>query len=369
MIPVRPTIAEIKLENLEHNLEQVRRQTQQSDILAMVKANAYGHGLIECSKHLINLGVKRLGVAYLEEAILLRKSGIELPILVTAGVLSQQIASFLDYDLDITIASIHRLEEVEAEAKARNQQARIHLKIDTGMERIGVHYYSFQELADRALSASNCQIIGVYSHLACSDQPVNQLTDQQIKRFTVVVDYLKNRQDNILFHLANSGGVMFYPDSYFDLVRPGLMLFGASPGNHLPDQINLKPVMRLVSQVAYQKITKKGASVSYGATWVASKDTRIITIPIGYGDGYSRSLSNKADVLIKGKRYPVVGRVCMDQVMVDVGELSLGNGDEVVLLGNSLDELITVDELASLSKTVGYEIFTSLNNRIPRKFI
>lgn len=369
-ITLRPTVAKVYLNNLTHNLEEVRKKAKSAKIMAMVKANAYGHGLIECSKHLINQGVDSLGVAFLEEGVSLRKAGIKIPILVTGGILDNQIHHFLDYNLELTVSSIYKLEQIEKMAEEKNITANIHLKIDTGMERIGVHYYSAKEFIEKAVNSKNCNIIGLYSHLACADDISSDLTKTQIERFIKVGNYfnelgVKKPQ----MHLANSAGVLYHPETHFDVVRPGTMLYGAYPNPSSPKNADLKPVMSLVSKIAYFKVVKKGASVSYGATWQAKEDTRVVTLPIGYGDGYRRDLSGKAKVLINGKRHPIIGRICMDQFMVDIKQDSATSKNEVVLLGQQDSESITADELANYCGTISYEIFTGFNNRIPREFI
>lgn len=364
---IRPTKVVINLENLAYNLNQVKTKVPNKKIMAMVKANAYGHSIIEVSKKLIENGVDYLGVAFLEEGIALRNAGINIPILVTSGILEEEIPYLIDNNLEITVSSTLKLNQVEKISKEKNKKASVHLKIDTGMERIGVHYYSCSEFLEESFASPDVDIKGVYSHLACADDLDCNFTKIQLERFLEVIKPYRTKK--VLFHIANSAGIISHPETHLDMVRPGIMLYGSYPNAKMKNLINLKPVMSLISKINYFKVVKKGHSVSYGATWIATEDTRVVTIPIGYGDGYFRSLSNKARVLINGKRYPIIGKICMDQLMVDIGNDSAFNGEEVVLLGVQGSEQITAEELGILSNTISYEIFTNLNNRLPREFI
>ncbi|MGK5093856.1 alanine racemase [Deltaproteobacteria bacterium TL4] len=365
----RPTYIEVNLAHLSHNLYQIRDHVQVK-IMPIVKANAYGHGLIPVAWHLVSLGVEQLGVAFLEEGIALRKAGIQLPILVLGGIFNNQTGLYLDYNLEITVSSIDKLKQVEAAAEARKKKAVIHLKVDTGMERIGVHSYSAKAFIEKALASKHCHFKGLYSHLACADDPESPMTLEQHQRFQQVVGYIEKIGAPMpLRHLANSGGILHFPETHLDMVRPGITLYGVYPDPASKQILKLKPALSLKSRVVYFKVVHPHQPVSYGATWKADHMVRILTVPVGYGDGYSRAFSNCGQVLIHGKRYPIVGRVCMDQFMVNIEWDSAYNEDEVVLIGAQGQEQITVEELALKVGTIPYEILTGLNDRLPRKYV
>lgn len=366
----RPTAMEVDLDALSSNFRVLRERVAPAILMPVLKANAYGHGLVPCAHHLVRDGATCIGVAFLEEGAELRRAGIEVPILVFGGIFGEQIPNFLDYDLDLTASSVGKLQRIDEIAGRRGKRARVHLKIDTGMERIGVHYYSAQSLLDEALRTRNCEIVGIFSHFAAADEKDPSLTKLQLERFLECTDYYTRRADRPpLRHIANSGGVLQHPESHLDMVRPGLALFGVVPSDFLQNRLPLKPVMKLKSTVVFFKVVKKGAGVSYGHEWVARQDTRIVTIPLGYGDGFFRRLSNRGVVLIRGKRYPIVGRVCMDQLMVDLGpDGEAYNGDEVVLIGSQGAERITVEEVARDVGTIAHEIVVSTNMRVPRRY-
>jgi alanine racemase len=336
--------------------------------MASVKANGYGHGLVTVSKILEQEGIDALGVAYIEEALELRNAGVATPILVFGGLMKEQLSQYLTNDVDVTASSVSKLEQIEATAAAFGKRARVHLKIDTGLERIGVHYYSAQSLFDAALATRWCDIVGVYSHFAEVKRDDLRLARLQLERFLESVQYFEKRAKSpFIRHIANSGGVLCFPESHLDMVRPGLCLYGVMSDPSLKGQLELRPTLSLKSQVVYFKVVRQGAGVSYGHSWIAPQDTRVVTVPIGYGDGYLRSLSNRAQVLVRGVRRPIVGRVCMDQLMVDLSPTGDGyNGDEVVLIGEQGGERITIEELADLIDTTPHELLVLLNQRVPR---
>lgn len=364
----RPTRIVVDLDHLAFNLRSIRAHVG-VPVMGIVKANAYGHGLVPVALHLQAQGVEQLGVAFVEEGIALRQAGITTPILVLGGIFGPQVAQYLAHDLEITVSSLDKLRQVEAAAEAANRKAVIHLKIDTGMERIGVHSYSARPFIEAAVASPWCVLKGIYSHLACSDDPASSMTARQVERFTEACAHFERIGAPMpVRHLANSGGVLHFPETWLDMVRPGIVLYGVQPDPAAHRTIELQPVMALASQVVYFKVVKAGNTVSYGGTWAPQDDTRVVTVPIGYGDGYPRALSSNAQVLIHGRRYPVVGRICMDQFMVDIGHDSAWNEDEVVLIGRQGDEAISAEELARLAGTIPYEVLTRLNDRIPREY-
>ncbi len=364
----RPTHIEVDTQALRDNYRALRALVAPAKIMASVKANGYGHGMVTVSKILEEEGIQGLGVAYIEEALELRRAGIITPILVFGGLLKEQLREYVANQIDVTASSVGKLEQIEAAAAACGRRARVHLKIDTGLERIGVHYYSAQSLFDAALSSHWCDIVGVYSHFAEVHRDDLSCAKLQLERFLTALSYFEARaKAPFLRHIANSAAALSFPESYLDMVRPGLSLYGVLPHASLHGVLDLRPVLSLKSQVVFFKVVKQGAGVSYGHAWVAPQDTRIITVPIGYGDGYLRSLSNKAHVLVGGIRCPIVGRVCMDQLMVDISPTGEAyNGDEVVLIGSQGQERITVEELAALIDTTPHELLVLLNQRVPR---
>ena len=256
---------------------------------------------------------------------------------------------------------------LEVAAQALGRKATVHLKIDTGMERIGVHSYSCASFIEAAVASRWCTIKGIYSHLACGDDPASPMTALQVERFAEACAHFERLGVPMpLRHLANSGGVLHAPESWLDMVRPGIVLYGVLPDAASQATIDLKPSLSLVSQVVYFKVVPAGNPVGYGATWAVAADTRVVTVPIGYGDGWPRALSSRGEVLLHGRRYPIVGRICMDQFMVDIGRDSAWNEDEVVLVGASGAEAIRVEDVAAAAGTIPYEILTGLNGRIPR---
>ena len=267
------------------------------------------------------------------------------------------------------MSSLDKLRQVEAAAEALGRKAVIHLKIDTGMERIGVHSYSCRPFIEAALASGWCELKGIYSHLACADDPASPMTLGQLDRFLEACSHIERAGAPMpLRHLANSGGILHFPETHLDLVRPGILLYGVLPDPASQATIDVRPALSLVSQVVYFKVVRAGHPVSYGATWAPEVDTRVVTVPIGYGDGYPRALSSRGQVLIRGKQHPLVGRVCMDQFMVDIGGDSAWNEDEVTLIGRQGDSVLTTEGVALAAGTIPYEILTGLNERIPREY-
>jgi alanine racemase len=366
----RPTRIRIDLDALTHNLRALRAHAG-VPVMGIVKANAYGHGLVPVGLHLQAQGVEQLGVAFLEEGVALRDAGVTVPILVMGGIFGPQAAALIAYDLGITVSSIAKLRQVEAAAEALGRKAVVHLKIDTGMERIGVHSYHAGPFIEAAVGSRWITIKGVYSHLACADDPDSPMTAQQLERFLEACAHFERLGAPMpVRHLANSGGVLHFPATHLDLVRPGIALYGVLPDLAARATVSLRPVLSLASQVVYFKVVPRGQTVSYGATWAPATDTRVVTIPIGYGDGWPRALSSRGEVLIRGERHPMVGRVCMDQFMVDLGpDGTAYNEDEVVLIGAQGLDAIRCEDVAAVAGTIPYEILVNLNNRIPREYV
>lgn len=369
-LPLRPTLIEIDLDALVSNYRELKRRAGRARVMAVLKANAYGHGLIECARVLEReCSADYFGVALVEEGVRLRRAGIRTPILIFGGLFNDQVGVYLDHDLDLTASSVEKLKLIEDIAMQRGKTARIHIKIDTGMGRIGVRPSSAASVFDAAIASQHCELVGVFTHFATADEPDLTFAREQLARFNAALTYFTDRNLAMpMRHAANSGALLQLPESHLDMVRVGIALFGVAPSEALVPVVarKFKPVMKVTSRVVYFKVVRAGESVSYGRTWIAKANTRVVTIPVGYGDGYSRALSSRAEVLIRGQRYPILGRVCMDQIMVGIGDGEAYNGDEVVIVGRQGEAHVTIEELAERSGTISYEVLTALNVRIPR---
>lgn len=366
---LRPTRVEINLKHLDHNLDILKDAIGKSRLMAVVKANAYSHGIVEISKHLQSK-VDYFGVAFIEEALQLRNANIKTPILVLGGIDNDQIDMFLENDITITGSSIEKLEAISKEAKRLNKTAKIHLKVDTGMGRIGVQWDRVEPFFKRAFELPNLNIEGIFSHFVSSSLDL-KLTKIQLERFKKTLEVLDRyaNRDDLIIHLSNSGGVANeLEDAYFDMVRSGLSLYGYSPIAKL--QKRLKPIMSFKTKVSFFKVLPKNSTVGYDAAYTTKEKTRIVTLPVGYADGYDRSLSNKGIVIIRGKKYKIAGRICMDQCMVDLGpEGEAYNGDDVLLWGTNGDDVI---DLWEVSKTAGrsiYDMLCGISQRVPRVYV
>ncbi|MFC1936103.1 alanine racemase [Chloroflexota bacterium] len=366
---LRPSYITVNLARLTENYQAIQAHVGRAQVMPILKANAYGHGLVEVGRHMAGLGVGCIGVAYLEEALLLRESGVQTPILVLGGILGEQVPQFLKHNLALTASSVEKLKQVDQAAEAMGVRAKVHLKIDTGMERLGVHYYSAEPLLEASLTCKHTEVEGIFSHFANSDAADLSHAKLQLERFQEVLEFYSKRSlPTPLRHIANSGAVLQLPESYFDLVRPGILMYGVYPSDEVKKSIPVKPALRWTSRVVYFKVVKPGHPVSYGSIWESDHMVRVVTVPVGYGDGYFRSMSTKAEVILREKRYPVIGRICMDQFMVNIEWDSAYNNDEVILIGEGAGEQITVEDLADWAETIPYEILTNINTRVPRVY-
>ncbi len=366
-IAMRPTVIEVDLDALRDNVAGVRARVGTARIMASVKANAYGHGLVRTARALLDFGADELGVAFLEEGITLRRAGITAPILVLGGIIGNQIAHFIEYDLQITASSVFKLRQIDDTAASMGKRAQVQLKIDTGMGRIGIRHENASQLFSAFQEARHCDLRGVFSHFASSHDPDTRFTKLQLDRFLEALEFFpRHGLDTPLRHIANSAAVLQHPEAILDMVRPGIMLYGVYPGPEVARTVSIRPVLSMKTRVVYFKVVLAGSSIGYDHTWTAQQNTRIVTLPVGYGDGYARSLSNRGQVLINGRRYPIVGRISMDQCMVDIGQDSAYSGDEVILIGGDGEDHISVEELAGYCGTIPYEILTMLNTRVPR---
>lgn len=364
----RPTWAQVNLGNIAYNFRRIKELLKPGvKVMVTVKADAYGHGLVEVSRKLISCGVDYLGVASIDEGIKLRDSGISVPVLVLGALLEDDAGALLKYNLTAAICNKGLASALNKAAANSGKTAKVHIKVDTGMARIGVLYKDAFAFIRMVKKLRHLFLEGVFTHLACAD--INRdYTLHQIDLFNHLVSQLNNAGLSIpLVHAANSMGVIDYKSSHFNMVRPGLITYGLYPATGLKQ--NFKPALGLKTKIVYCKRLPKGQGISYGHTYITKKPTTVVTLPIGYGDGYPRNLSNNGSVLIKGKRFKISGRVCMDQIMVDVGNLRVKAGDEVVLIGSQGKNRITAEELARLSGTIPYEIVCGLGSRIPRVYI
>lgn len=367
---LRPTVVDVDLDALRANVSAVRAHVGAARIMATVKANAYGHGLVRTSKELLAAGCDALGVAFLEEGIALRRAGVTADILVLGGIIGNQISHFLEFDLQLTASSVFKMRQIDETAAAMGRRAQVHLKIDTGMGRVGMRHDTADALFAAAMAARHCDIRGVFSHFASSHAADTSFTEMQLDRFLSALEFFgRNGFPTPVRHIANSGAVLQHPSSILDMVRPGIMLYGVYPDAETRRTIALRPVLSFKTRVVYFKIVRAGTALGYDHTWTAPADTRIVTLPVGYGDGYFRALSNCGSVLIGGMRHPIVGRISMDQCMVDIGGASAYNGDEVVLIGHQGQASITVEEIAALAGTIPYEVLTNINTRVPRRYL
>ncbi|MFA6321674.1 MAG: alanine racemase, partial [Candidatus Omnitrophota bacterium] len=328
----RPTWAEIDLKAIEHNCRQVKRLLGRNiNIMAVVKANAYGHGIVEVSTVLEKIGVNYLGVATTDEAVRLREYGIKTPILVLGSVLPDEVKVLVENDITLTLCSESLLDAIRKEA-ANGHQVKVHVKIDTGMGRIGIWHEEALNFIKNLAEEKNIIIEGIYMHFSSVGRD-DFFTNYQIESFEKLLERIEGFDIKIpLKHAANSIATVDFKRSHLNLVRPGFIIYGMYPKHTFPKLIKLKPVLSLKTRVAYIKETPPGRAISYGRSYITQKHTKIATLPIGYADGYMRNLSNRAEVLVRGRRAPVVGRVTMDQTMIDVGHIKdVKIGDEVVL--------------------------------------
>jgi alanine racemase len=362
---LRPTHIEVDLQQIERNYRAIAAHVAPASVMPILKANAYGHGLIEVARRLEQAGARYLGVAYLEEALRLRQHGVHTGVLVLGGIVGSQLPRFIENDLSITASSVDKLQAIEACAAALGKRARVHLKIDTGMERIGVHWYSAEALLEASLRAQHADIEGIFTHFANADEQDFSRALLQLERFHEVLRFYERRSlPPPQRHAANSGAILQLPQANLDMVRPGVLLYGVSPAPELPLPLAVAPAMRWSTRVVFFKVVQGGNPISYGSTWAPADWTRVVTLPVGYGDGYLRAMSGQAEVNLGGKRCKVVGRICMDQIMIDIGRGSAWNGDEVVLLGDG----IRAEELARWAGTIPHEILTNINTRVPRVY-
>lgn len=367
---MRPTFAEIDLSAIAHNVKAVKNRVHPSRVMAVVKANAYGHGVAPVARTAIANGATYLGVALVEEGIELRNQGIEEPILVFGGAVKSQLKDFFTFNLEATVYSKDIALAFSQISNEFQAPVSIHVKVDTGMGRVGINWEQAVDFIEYAKELDGIEIKGIYTHFATSDERDKSYANLQFERFRKVIDQLETKNFHIpLKHAANSGAILDLPETFLDMVRPGVMMYGYYPSNETTESIELKPAMTFKSIVSFVKSVPAGACVSYGRKYFAQQPTKIVTIPVGYADGYNRLLTNKGRVTIRGKQFPVVGRVCMDLILADIGDDdSIEVGDEVILFGRPEENAFTVDEICTLIDTIPYEVTCWVSKRVPRVY-
>ncbi len=366
--------AEVNLDNIAHNVKEIRRLTdKKAEIMGVVKADAYGHGVMEVARTLIENGVTRLAVSMLDEAIQLRKNGISLPILILSYTDPRRAQEIILNDVTQTVFS-HDLAEALSEAAVRlNKNVKIHIKIDSGMTRVGfMPGYSAVKNVIKISKLPKIIIEGLFTHFASADEMDRSYTYMQFEKFMSIVSELNRIGIYIpVKHVCNSAGVIEFPEMHLNMVRPGIALYGMYPSDEVhKDRIDLRPAMTLKANIILVKDVETDTCISYGRIFKTQRQSRIATLPIGYADGYTRLLTNKGKVLVNGQQVPIVGKICMDQCMIDVtdveGEVNVG--DEVVLFGNQNGNEISIEDLAAKMGTINYEIACIIGKRIPRAY-
>lgn len=360
---------EVNLDAIAHNIRAVQDKVgKETKIIAVVKADAYGHGAVEASRTLLKNGAELLGVATPEEGAELRQSGINVPILILGSLLPEQLNSVVEFSLTPTICDLSIAKELSHHAQKLHEKLKIHVKVDTGMRRFGVWHKDAVNLLKEVKRLNNLEIEGIYTHLATADETDKGFAYEQIGLFKIILEQLYAQNIHIPFkHVANSGAILDIPASYFNMVRPGLILYGLYPSNEVSRSVNLQPAMSFKTKVTYIKDVQTDATIGYGRTYKTAKPSRIATLPVGYAHGYSRSFSNHGEVIINGYRAPVIGRVCMDQCVIDVSSVpNVFIGNEVVLYGKQQAEEIPIEKAAGLIGTIPYEILCTIGRRVPR---
>ncbi len=380
---MRATRAEVDLSAIYTNTKQVISKVgQKVRVLGVVKANAYGHGLVQVAKTLIKSGATYFGVALAEEGVALRQY-VDLPILVFSPPTDENLESYVRFDLDATINSMETVYALDAFASGVGKKARVQLKVDTGMGRLGFFPRNAVEAFRAIRNLKAVTLVGVYSHFATSDESNKEFAKRQLGSFKNVVAAMKdlgamgpvegqneNAAGSPIFHMANSGAILDLPGSYFDMVRPGIMTYGYYPSLETSQSVQVRPAFALRSNIVQVKTFQPGTSVSYGRKYFTKKSERIAVVPIGYADGYTRLLTGRTSVLIRGRKFPVVGTVTMDHIMVGLADdFEIQVGDEVTLLGRNGDLEISAWDLASQIGTIPYEILCMISGRVPRVYL
>lgn len=362
-----PSWIEIDTNQLKKNIQIVRKFIGKALYCLPVKANAYGHGLEIVAHVAQEMQIDYLAVACLQEGIALRQSGIKLPIIVFGAFHENQIEDLINFNLEFTISSMLKARWVKEKCEKLQRNCSVHLEVDTGIQRTGVRPETALDIFQYLDQHTCFRIVGIYSHFASSDLPNHSFAQLQIQKFNALKQNPLFQHKKIIWHLANTGGTAYYPEAHYNMVRPSFLTFGYVMGE-IPEKLKgIAPCFSLKSQISFFKVVEEGEGISYDHTYITKKKSRIVTIPVGYGDGFIRKLSNCGHVLIRGKKYPIAGTICMDQFMVDIGDDEAFVGEEVVLIGNQGDKEISALEIAKITEANPREVLTLLNDRLPRK--
>jgi len=368
-----PTWVEINLDAIAKNVRNIKKLIgEKKELMAVVKGNAYGHDVLEVSSVVLDNGANRLAVARLEEGILLREAGITVPILVLGLTLKEQAELLVLYDITPAVSEYEMLEKLSKSAIKMNKIAKIHLKVDTGMGRIGIFPQEVLGFIKKVKSLKNVEIEGIFTHFSVADEKDKAYTENQFKKFNKVLIDIKREGINIsIKHVGNSATLLDLPHMWLDMLRPGISIYGLYPSPEVKKTIDLIPAQEFKTRIIFLKELPAGESIGYGRTYITKRRTLVASLPVGYADGYNRLLSNQGEVLVRGNRVPIIGRICMDQCMIDVTKLpQVEAGDEVVLWGKQGDEVISVEEIAQKIGTINYEIVHMPDKkRVPKLFI
>lgn len=367
----RPTWVEIDLDHLKNNIEEVRRVTDKNALVtAVIKADAYGHGALRVIDTLIENGADRLAVAALNEALEIREKYPNISILILGYTPDELIEEVIINNIIQTVYSEEQVAYISEIAKKLEKEAILHIKIDTGMRRLGFNWEDYNKILS-IFKYEHIKFEGIYTHFAKADEKDKAFTIKQFNRFNLVINELeKNKIKVPIKHVSNSAAIIDLPEFSYDMVRAGIMLYGVYPSDEVGrDNVNLKPVMTFKTRVGHVKYIDENEGVSYGLIYKADRHMKVATLPVGYADGYSRLLTSKAEVLIKSSRREIIGRICMDQLMIDLGKSKAQVGDEVVLFGYNEKEELSVDEVAKWLNTINYEVLCMISRRVPRVYI
>jgi len=365
-----PAWIEIDLQQFKQNIRLLRQSIGRRLFCLPIKANAYGHGLITIAAAAVEAKVDYLAVSCLQEGALLRQAGIQIPIFVMGAIFEEQIAELIAYELEFSISSLLKAKLTAEKCIQLQKKCKVHVEIDTGMQRTGVRPETAVGLLNYLYETPCFEVVGLYSHFATADNRDDPFAKEQLRIFQEFITlHIKQKGREVICHLANSGGTCYLPASHLDMVRPGILMFGYFPCKADPILAGIKPFFSVKAKIAYFKVVKANTGIGYGYYYKTRQDTRIVTIPVGYGDGFCRALSNRGSVLIRGQRYPIAGIICMDQFMVDIGQSEAFVNEEVVLIGKQGDSEITLLEVAALCETIPYEILCGFNDRLPRFYI
>lgn len=376
---LRRTWAEVDIDAIRHNFKEIRKTVgSDTEIMCVIKADGYGHGAVFLGQYYEKIGADRFAVSNIEEALQLRENGINRPILILGFTPAEMAKDLADNDITQAVLSLNYAKELSESAADSNVTVKTHIKLDTGMSRIGFMYQDIDrdktslEEIKKVCTLPGLDVCGIFTHFAVSDEADEgkDTTLHQFSCFSDAVEKLKNNGiDFETVHCSNSGAIIDYDQARFDCVRAGIILYGLSPSSKLAGRLDLKQAMQIKSVIALIKTVEPGTAVSYGGTYITDKTTKIATVPIGYADGYSRSLSGKAYMTVRGKKAPVIGRVCMDQVMIDVTDIEdVKTGDEVTVIGDGSNNTISFDDIAQMTGTINYELVCLVGKRVPRVY-